>query len=80
VEVLVGAYKVAASVKAANVKDYAGEFKSDGDNHEVTYYIKHEGPFAVSIPEFRFSGIGGIGERRPFAPWQAKRHVPAYLK
>jgi hypothetical protein len=76
VEVLVGRYKVAASVNAPNVRDYAGEETSTGGNFEVTYYI--ESPFAPVV-HLRPPLIIGL-EPRKFEPWPCKRRLPAYLK
>jgi hypothetical protein len=75
VETLRGTYRVAASVDASNVKDYAGEEESDGGNYEVVYYIS--GPYSlprISLPKLYF------GSAPKFEPWSTKRGVPDYLK
>ena len=74
IEVRVGTYKIAASVDAANVRNYLGSEKPSGGNGEVTYYIKS--PLApIRLPKLVMPG-----EVRKFEPWKSKRKLPAYLK
>jgi hypothetical protein len=79
IEVLRGSYKVAASVDATNVKDYAGEETSDGGNYEVEYYIVTTGPFGFSPPRISPPQIY-YGSAPGFECWPSKRSVPDYLK
>jgi hypothetical protein len=74
-EMLRGKYKIAASVDATNVKNYAGEETSDGGNYEVVYYIVSQfSPERISMPSFYY------GNAPEFKPWPSKRLVPEYLK
>jgi hypothetical protein len=79
IEVLRGSYKIAASVDAPNVKDYAGEETPDGGNYEVEYYIVTSGPFGVTPSRLSLPRIY-YGTAPRFAPWPNKRSVPDYLK
>jgi len=74
-EVLRGNYRVAASVDAANVKNYAGEMTSDGGNYQVTYYIEITGPYEerIYLPKIYYMNS-------KFEPWPNKRKVADYLK
>jgi len=67
IEILRGNYKVAASVDATHVQNYAGDETLDGGNYEVEYYIAP--PYKVVTKTF--------GE---FKRWPTKRRVPKYLK
>lgn len=67
IEVLRGNYKVAASVDAAHVQNYAGEETLDGGNYEGEYYIAP--PYKIVTKTF--------GE---FEPWPTKRRMPKHLK
>ena len=75
IELLPGAYKVAASVDAARVRQYAGAEQVAGGNYQVEFYIVTTGP-------------GGKTEARapqgrndaPFAPWPTKRSVAEFVK
>jgi hypothetical protein len=84
VEALVGSYKVAASVNASNVRDYAGEETLTGDDYQVTFYIQHrnflEMPRIPSFDTLRIPRTPVGGKPQPFQPWSSKRKVPAYLK
>jgi len=73
IQVLRGAYKVAASVDAPNVRPYAGEEELDGRNYAAEYYIGSQ----FGIPRVSPPGFGGAAEFRPFP---TKRSVPDYLK
>ncbi|RKY10157.1 MAG: hypothetical protein DRP65_07005 [Planctomycetota bacterium] len=74
VQVLNGDYKVAASVDAVHVADYAGTAKLDGGNFEVTYYISTTGPYGVNIPRISPPRIY-YGGAPAFKPWPMKRSV-----
>ncbi|HIJ70581.1 MAG TPA: hypothetical protein HPP87_04360 [Planctomycetes bacterium] len=69
-----GDYKVAASVDAAHVRDYAGTAKLEGSNFEVTYYISSTGPYGVNIPRISPPKIY-YGHGPTFKPWPMKRDV-----
>ena len=73
IEVLRGSFKVAASVDAPNVREYAGDGKSDGGNYEVEYYIVTTNAFGFSPP--RIPRIS-YGPAPKFEPWPKKRAVP----
>jgi len=74
IEAINGNYRVAASVDAAHVKNYAGEQTLKGGNYEVEYYIVTSGPFSYTPPRIslpRFS---------KFEAWPNRRRLPKYLK
>lgn len=73
IELLVGKYIVAASVKAANVRNYAGDQDSTGGNFQVTFYIQSSlyGNLPALLPPAPLLG---------FTPWPLKRALPAYLR
>ena len=77
IEVLRGSYKVAASVDAPNVKDYAGDEASDGGNYEVEYYLVTTGPLGFSPPRIPRISYGAAPK---FEPWPKKRIVSPSLK
>jgi len=79
IEILRGTYKVAASVDAANVQDYAGIENSDCGNYEVVYYIITTGPFGITSPTISLPTFNYIDTPK-FEPWPNKREVPNYLK
>ena len=72
IQVLKGRYRVAASVNASNVRNYAGEEVHDGGNYESIYYIKTQfsgdRPY---LPEF---------QNQEFKAWPNKRSIPKYLQ
>lgn len=78
IEILVGNYVIAASVSASHVRNYAGEQRFGGGNHEVTYYIRTEGLPYLLPPVVLFPPLGGSSVG--FVPWTSKRALPAYLK
>ena len=86
VEILVGKYSVAASVAAANVKDYAGQEDSTGGNFVVTYYIQQQHGQYGQYPSWMTEGpVLGLpsSNREPakvFQAWASKRSLPSYLK
>lgn len=72
VQVLKGRYRVAASVNASNVRNYAGEEVHDGGNYESIYYIKTSfSGERVHLPEIR---------DQQFEAWPNKRTIPKYLR
>lgn len=87
-EILIGIYKVAASVTALNVIPYAGEYRSTGSDGVAGYYIGNQ--FDAGLDEGgSLKGPRPRHSRRPTnltkedlegLPWPCKRLLPAYLK
>jgi hypothetical protein len=74
IEIINGNYRVAASVDASHVRNYAGDQTLKGGNYEVQYYIVMTGPYSYTPPRLslpRFS---------KFEAWPNKRRLPKYLK
>jgi hypothetical protein len=76
IEVVVGHYKLTASVPSAKVRDFAGEERSTGDDYHVTYYITNP----LDFRDFGRPRPQALDLLQPFQPWPRKRAVPAYLK
>lgn len=79
VEVLNGDYRVAATVNAFKVDDYAGEENLTGANYQVKYYIIRKTipsiftpPEPLTVPKFV------SGSLSKFSPWPAKRKLPPH--
>lgn len=71
VELLRGDYRVAASVDASNVSNYAGKETSDGGNYEVEYYIRSSlEPQRLFLPRVVSS----------FEQCPCKKSMPDYLR
>ena len=81
IELMQGTYKVAATVDAANIRDYAGSQQSNGDNYEVECSIRSQYsslPLPLNLPPY---GSPKRSAQRPeFEPWPTKRSLPAHLK
>ena len=73
IELLRGQYRVAASVDASSVQNYAGTMKSEGGEYQSQFYIQSTGPSGFSLPR-HFQGSSSSG------PWPTKRSVPDFLK
>jgi hypothetical protein len=76
VELLVGDYLVAASVDAANVRDYAGKDEFHGGDYDVTFYIQDSLTPTLRFPAYTFA----LGGSRGSETWPLKRQIPEYLK
>ena len=74
-EVLAGRYRVAASVNAAHVRNYAGARSVRGANYQSRYYIA--GSF--SLPSIHIPSIT-MGKPKPFVRWPTKRKLPSRAK